>query len=361
MKKKWMSLTCTLVLGIAVLTGCMKKDTGNDSSTTNTVAPTQSAEVTVEATATPIVESTKEPTIEKMEVNVAALKGPTAMGLVQMMDLSEQGLTANDYKLTVAGTADEITAGIIKGDYPIAAVPCNLAAVLYAKSKGGIKVAGINTLSVLYIVETGESVKSVEDLRGKTIYSTGKGTTPEYTLNYILKANGIDPMKDVTIEFKSEATEVAAILSESEDAIAMLPQPYVTTVMMNNDKVKIALDVAKEWEAISENGSSVVTGVVVVNAAFAEEHKDVVDAFLNEYKESVAYANENIEDASVLIEKYDIIKKGVAMKAIPNCNIVLIQGDEMKTKINGYLEALYDQAPASVGGSMPDEKFYYEP
>lgn len=332
MKKRWLMLVCTLLLGVATLAGCEKKEEA----------------------------STLEPVTEKITVKVASLKGPTAMGLVQMMDQSEQGLTANTYELTVAGTPDEITTGILQGDYPIATIPCNLAAVLYAKSKGAIKVAGINTLSVLYVVETGESIQSIEDLRGKTIYSTGKGTTPEFTLNYLLQANGIDPTEDVTIEYKSEATEVAALLSESDDAIALLPQPYVTTVMATNDKVHIALDLAKEWEAVSDNGSSIVTGVVVVNKAFLEEHKDVVDSFLEEYKASVAYANEDLEGASTLVEKYDIIKKGVAMKAIPYCNIVLIRGEDMKTKINGYLQVLFDQEPKSVGGSMPDDEFYYE-
>lgn len=361
MKKRLVKLTGTLLLCITVLSGCAKIDNTKEAVNKTTIEPNQTAEVVSGVDATPIVEPTNVPTIEKIDVSVAALKGPTAMGLVQMIDQSEQGLTANNYSLTVAGAADEITAGIIKGDYPIAAVPCNLASVLYAKSNGAIKVAGINTLNVLYIVETGDTIKSVEDLRGKTIYSTGKGTTPEYTLSYLLKANGIDPKKDVTIEFKSEATEVAAILSESENAVAMLPQPYVTTVMMNNDKVRVALDIAKEWDASSDNGSSVVTGVIVVNTAFLEEHKEVVDLFLKEYQASVAYANEDIDGVSSLIEKYNIIKKGVAMKAIPHCNIVLIQGDEMKTKISGYLEVLYNQEPASVGGNMPDDNFYYQP
>jgi NitT/TauT family transport system substrate-binding protein len=360
MKKKWMVLACTFLLGVAALVGCGKKEEAKENNVAQTVEPTITTEPTSEPTTEPTTEPTVETTKDKITVKVASLKGPTAMGLVQMMDQSEQGLTANTYELTVAGTPDEITTGIIKGDYPIATIPCNLAAVLYAKSNGAIKVAGINTLSVLYVVETGDSIQSIEDLRGKTIYSTGKGTTPEYTLNYLLQANGIDPNKDVTIEYKSEATEVAALLSESEDAIALLPQPYVTTVMASNEKVRIALDLAKEWEAVSDTGSSIVTGVVVVNTAFLNEHKDVVDAFLEEYKASVAYVNEDLDGASTLIENYDIIKKQVAMKAIPLCNIVLIQGEDMKTKIKGYLQVLFDQEPKAVGGSMPDDGFYYE-
>lgn len=367
MKKRILTLACTLILGVATMAGCSQKVETADSQATQqpTVTEAITTEPTQEPTVAPTEEATETPTeevaVDKITIPVAALKGPTAMGLVSMIDLSEQGQTTNTYQLTVAGAADEITSGILKGDYPVAAVPCNLAAVLYAKSNGGIKVAGINTLGVLYIVETGESIQSVEDLKGKTIYSTGKGTTPEYTLNYLLKSHGIDPEKDVTIEYKTEATEVAAMLSESEDAIAMLPQPYVTTVMMNNDKVRIALDVAKEWEDISENDSTVVTGVVVVNTAFLEDNKDAVDALLAEYKTSTEYANTEVEATAELVEKYGIIKKGVAMKAIPYCNIVMFQGDDMKAKVSDYLQVLFDQDPKAVGGSMPDDGFYYIP
>lgn len=301
----------------------------------------------------------KDTKTEKIDISIAALKGPTAIGMVQMMENAQNNKTANNYNFTIAGAADEITAGIIKGDISIAAIPCNLASVLYNKTKGEIAVAGINTLGVLYIVETGNDIQSIEDLKGKTIYSTGKGTTPEYTLNYLLTSAGLEPNKDVIIEYKSEATEVASLLAETKNAVAMLPQPYVTTVMMQNEKVRIALDVTKEWENISKDNSSVVTGVVVVNREFLEENKEAVDAFLEEYAASVAYVNENVEEASNLVEKFDIVKAAVAKKAIPYCNIVFIQGEEMKEKINGYLTVLYNQKPDSVGGTLPEDNFYY--
>ena len=177
------------------------------------------------------------------------------MGMVKLMQDAENGETANTYNVTMYGTADEITAGIANKTIDIANVPCNLASVLYNKTEGGIKLLDINTLGVLYVVETGESIQSVEDLKGKTIYSTGKGTTPEFALNYILRENGIDPETDVTIEYKSEATEVAAALAETDDAIAVLPQPFVTTAMMQNDKLRIALSLTDEWDKL-DNGST---------------------------------------------------------------------------------------------------------
>lgn len=296
---------------------------------------------------------------EKITINIAALKGPTGMGMVKLMEDAENGKAANDYKFTVAGEADIISTGLVKGDFDIAAVPCNLASVLYNKTEGQIKTIAINTLGVLYILETGESIGTVEDLRGKTIYSTGYGTTPQYTLNHLLSINGIDPEKDVNIEYKTEATEVAALLENATDGIAMLPQPYVTTVMMNNDKVRIALDIENEWTRQNEDGSGVVTGVVVVNKDFLEKSPEAVEAFMEEYRESANFVNDNIDEAASLIEKHEIFKAAVAKKAIPFCNITFISGQEMKERIEAYLHVLYNQNPKAIGGAMPAEDFYY--
>ncbi|MGB4657941.1 MAG: ABC transporter substrate-binding protein [Mobilitalea sp.] len=353
---KKIKMLVMFILCMMVFTACAK-----DSADTK-----ETVEVTEAAPTEPAVASTTAPVatevpVEKMDIKIGGLKGPTAIGMVKMMDDAAAGTTANNYSFTVAGAADEISTALIKGELDIAAIPCNLASVLYNKTEGKIKVAGINTLGVLYIVETGDTIKSVEDLKGKTIYSTGKGTTPQYTLNYILTAHGIDPEKDVTIEYKSEATEVAAMLAESTDAVAMLPQPYVTTVMMTNDKVHIALDIAKEWDAVSTDGSSVVTGVVVVRSEFLENNKEAFDAFMAEYTLSAAYANENVEDASALVEKFDIFKAAPMKKAMSYCNITMIQGEDMKVKIGGYLNTLFAQNPESVGGKLPADEFYYIP
>lgn len=351
--RRIVSLLVLMVLSIGLITGCAKEKANDENNKTTT---TPIVDGNNQASVTPTIEVEKP---SKMDITIAALKGPTAMGLVKVMKDATNNETANNYKFEIAGTADEITAKLVSGEIQIAAVPCNLASVLYNKTKGGIKVAGINTLGVLYVVESGNTIQSVEDLRGKTIYSTGKGTTPEYTLNYLLSSAGIDPVKDVTIEYKSEATEVAAILSEQENVIAMLPQPFVTTVMMQNEKVRIALDVTKEWESINKDESSVVTGVVVVNTKFLEENKEAVNAFLDEYLNSTNYVNNDIEEAAGLIEEFGIVKEAIAKKAIPYCNITLIEGAAMKEKIAGYLKVLYDQAPNSVGGAMPEDDFYY--
>lgn len=292
------------------------------------------------------------------DINIASLKGPTSIGLVKLFDDSDNGQTSNKYNYSIHGTADEISTGLIKGDFDAAAVPCNLASVLYNKSKGEIVIAGINTLGVLYILEKGEEIKSVADLKGKTIYATGQGTTPEYTLRYLLSSNGLDPDKDVTIEFRSEASEVVSAVSQMESAIMMLPQPYVTIAQNSDENIRVALDVTKEWEK-NDKDSTVVTGVVVARKAFIDEHPKEFEAFLSEYKASALYANNNVDDTAALLEKFDIFKAAVAKKAIPQCNVTFITGSEMQTKVLSYLSVLFDANPASVGGSLPDENLFY--
>lgn len=294
---------------------------------------------------------------EKVTISIGSLKGPTTMGMVKLMDDSDKGLTDNTYNVAIYGTADEIVAGIASGKIDVANVPANLSSVLYKKTEGKISVAAVNTLGVLYMVETGDTIKSIADLKGKTIYSTGKGTTPEYVLNYILTKNGLTPGKDVIIEYKSESTEVAAMLGESENAIALLPQPYVTVAQSKNDKIKICLDMTAEWNKINDN--QLITGVVIARKDFISENPDVFEKFLTDYDASVKYVNANTDEAAKLVGGYDIVGEPVAKKALPLCNITFVRDQQMKQYVESYLSVLYEQDPTSIGGALPDEKFYY--
>ena len=297
-------------------------------------------------------------TVEGIDINLAGMSGPTSMGLVGMLDKSAKGETVNNYNFTLAGAADEITPKLVKGELDIAAVPANLASVLYNNTEGKIQILAINNLGVLYVVEQGETVKSFADLKGKTIYSTGKGTTPEYALNYLLTQNGVDPATDVTIEWKSEATEIVAVLKQNPDAIAVLPQPFVTAAQAQVEGLKVSLSFNDEWNALG-NGSSLVTGVIVARKEFVEQNPAQVAAFLDEFKASTEFINTNLDEGSVLVENLIGVKAGVAKKAIPNCNIKFFEGEEMKAVVSGYLQTLFDQNPKAVGGKMPADDFYY--
>ena len=349
--KKIISLMTAFVLTAALFAGCGSSGGGGGTDE-------QTEEQTGEQE-----DAGQENHAEPVDVNVMALKGPTAMGMVELMNQVDSGkVDTENYSFEIAASADEVTPKLVQGEADIAAVPANLASVLYNRTGGQIQVLAINTLGVLYIVENGDAVTSVADLAGKTIYASGKGSTPEYALNFILEKNGIDPASDVTIEWKSEHSECVAALAQDPEGIAMLPQPFVTTARANNPNLKVALDLTEEWDKVMENEgeqSRLMTGVVVVRKEFAEENPEAVADFMERYADSVKYVNENVEDAAKLVEKYDIVTEEVAVKAIPECNIVCISDEDMKEQLSGYLAVLNDQNPESVGGALPGDDFYY--
>lgn len=343
MMKRVMSLglSLTLAISLAACSGSVSEAVSSASATAEpTAAPEAEAPVTT--------------------FRIAGLKGPTTMGMVKLMSDAEAGETHQDYQVTMYGAADEVVPLLVKGDIDLAAIPANLAANLYNQTEGKVQVAAINTLGVLYVVTTGDDVKSVEDLKGKTVYSTGKGTTPEYVLNYILKENGIDPEKDLTVEYKSEATEVAAALQAADEgAIAVLPQPYVTAAQSQIEGLNVALNLTEEWNKVSTD-SDLVTGVLVASTEFIEQNEAAFEEFLKDYQASIEWVNSNTADAAELVANYGIVAKApLAQKALPACNITYVDGAEMKTKLSGYLQVLFDQNPKAVGGAMPGDDFYY--
>jgi NitT/TauT family transport system substrate-binding protein len=303
-------------------------------------------------------EETAAPLSATEPLRIAGLKGSTTMGLVNLLSMEQAGTAAMDYDLQLYGAADEIVPLLIKGELDMAAIPANLAATLYQKTSGGIQAVAVNTLGVLYVVEQGDTVHSMADLKGRTILSTGKGTTPEYVLRYLLTANGLDPDKDVDIQYYSEATEVTAQMATTQDAIAVLPQPYVTAAGLKDDTLRVALDLTAEWDKVAD--TQLITGVTVVRKAYAEEHPDVVAAFLADYAQSVNAANTDLDGTAALCEEQGVVAKAaIAKKALPNCNIVCLTGEELKADVSGYLQVLYDADPAAVGGTLPGEDFYW--
>lgn len=298
---------------------------------------------------------------EKVTVKVGALKGATTLGLLPLEDKAANGEAGENYEFSMMTAADELLPMMIKGELDIALLPSNVASILYQKTNGGVTVIDINTLGVLYMVSGDSSVTGVEDLEGRTIYLTGKGTTPDYVLHYILSGNGMDADSDCTLEYKSEATEVAALLAENPDAIGLLPQPFVTAACAQNDALSVILDMNAEWEKLQgEDGSRLVTGVTVVRNEFLQEHENAVATFMEEHQASAQSMNSDVENGAKLAAASEIIaKEPIALKAIPKCNITYIDGAGMKQALSGYLEVLYEQNPESIGGALPGDDFYY--
>lgn len=301
---------------------------------------------------------------ESVTLRVGSLKGPTTMGLVSLMDQASKGESKGSYEFTMVTAADELVGKMVSGALDLALVPANMASILYQKTNQGIQVVDINTLGVLYVVAADDSIENIEDLKGKTVYMTGKGTTPDYVFQYLLTAGGLGE-GDVTVEYKSEPTEVAAVLKENPDAIGLLPQPFVTAAMAQNENLKMVMDLTQQWDKLQvEGGGSLVTGVTVCRREVLENPamEEAVKVFMEEHALSAEFANGNVEETAALVAAAGIIEKApVAQKAIPYCSIVYIDGGDMKDMVSGYLKVLYDQDPSSVGGQLPDDGFYYLP
>ena len=296
--------------------------------------------------------------IQAENINVTAMRGPTAMGMVKLMDDAANGeVGGNSYSFSIEGAIDAVNPKLIRGEVDIAALPANVSSVLYNNTKEQVRVIGINTLGVLYIAEKGNTINSVEDLRGKTIYASGNGATPEYALRFVLESAGLEIGKDVFIEWRSEHAECVAALSSGQGTVAMLPEPFLTSALSKDSSIRVALDLNDLW--LDAMGTELITGVVVARSAFIEEREDAVRSFLSSYKESVDFINSNIEEGAKLVEKYGIINASVAEKAIPGCNITLITGEEMKEALSNYLGVLYSMNEKSVGGSLPNEDYYF--
>ena len=286
------------------------------------------------------------------EIRIAALKGPTGMGMVKLADKQNYP----NYTVSIEASPDALNPRIISGEVDVAAVPVNLASVLYNKLDGDISVLAVSTLGVLYVVEAGSEVNSVADLAGKTVYATGQGATPEYILNYLLDKNGV--AGSVEVNYVGEHAALATMLANGSAEIGMLPEPNVTSTLAGNDNLRIALNLTEEWNKVCS--TELVQGVVIARKSFVNEHPEAIEQFLREYEKSSAFVNENIDEAAKLIVDVGILGNvEIAKKAIPNCNISFSKGEAMHKAVEGMLTVLFEANPKSIGGKLPDKDFYY--
>ena len=294
------------------------------------------------------------------EVNLYVLSGPTGIGAMNLWAAADAGETANTYHITMPGANDEVVAALSNGQADIAAVATNLAATLYNKTDGGVTVLAVNTLGVLSLLGNGGEAASIADLAGRTIYAPGQGANPEYILRYVLRGNGLDPDRDVTLRFVGEGSELLTVWQTDPEAVILAPQPVATSILMQNENARTLFDMTEEWDKVSGGESTLMMGCVIVRNAFLQEHPDAVTLFLQEYAASIEKAQSDAAGTAALCEQYGLIPKAaLAEKALPYCGLTFVTGAEMKAGLSGYLQVMFDADPKSVGGAMPDDGFYY--
>ncbi len=300
-------------------------------------------------------------TADDATIRLLAMTGPTGMGLAKLLhDNKEDGENAR-YEAQLVSSPDQVVGPIANGTCDIAAVPINLASTLYQRTGGGVTILCANTLGVLYMVQDGIWITHMKDLVGKTIYAPNPGSTPEYVLRYVLKENGIDPDKDVTLEFLTGGDEVAAKLASTPGAVGMLPEPKLSAFLSQNPSFNVCFNMTEEWDKVSGEGNTLIQGVFVARKDFVKEHPALVEKFLTDYKESQKAVNEDKDKGAEWIVEAGIIPKApLAKKAIPGCNITYLDGKEMKNGVQKCLKVLFDYNPKSVGGALPADDIYYE-
>lgn len=353
-RSKILAVISAISISVFALVGCT-------TATPTDKASSEGSSISLSSTVTSMSDTPYE---SRTLIRIATLKGPTGMGMVKMFSDNEAKTTANRYVTTIAGAPDLLVGKISSGEIDIAAVPTNLAATLFNKTGGKVQILALNTLGVLNILEKGDTVKTFADLKGKKLFASGKGSTPEFVLNYLLLQNGIDPVKDITIEYKTEHSELATLALSGKADLVLLPEPFVTTILSKNIGFKNILDLTTEWSFVTEKlgikDSSLTMGCVVIRKEFADANKQAVKDFLDEYKASIEFTNASQNEAADLIAKYEIMPSAsLAKLAIPNSNIVYVEGEVMKNQILNFYNVLFMADPKSLGGKMPDDSFYY--
>ncbi|MCL2841270.1 MAG: ABC transporter substrate-binding protein [Defluviitaleaceae bacterium] len=296
---------------------------------------------------------------ESANIRIAAMRGPTALGLLHLMDTHDSGHTFHDYEFTLLGAPTEVPPLLVRGEIDVAVVPANLASILYNNLDGDIQALAVVTLGVLHIVEIGNEIQSVSDLAGRTIYTTGQGATPEFALNYVLMQNGLTPGVDVHIAFRAEPGEIAALLETGQIEIALLPEPFISTVLARMDNLRVALDLTEAWDKV-QSDYSLIMSVVVARREFLENHPAAMASFMDEYATSIAFMTTNISEGAQLAVDFELIPAlPIAESALPRTNIVFITGAEMQQNLMGFFNVLYNAYPASIGGALPSEDFFF--
>lgn len=330
-KKKWMklgTLTAAMLLVVGmILSGCGSTDSGGDQG--------QGSEL---------------PAPVSQTVKIAALNGPTGMGAVPMME-------DDRFDISLFQSPDEVVGKVLSGEFDIAAVPSNMASVLYNKTKGQVKLIAVNTGGVLYLVENGTDVQSVSDLKGKTIYASGRGGAPEFVLQRILLDAGLS-MSDVNIKWLANHSDVASSASVEKGAVALLPEPFVTVTTAKNPDMRIAVDLNGVWKETYH--TDLPMGTLIASKELMDNRPEDLKVFMAEYEKSVAFVNEHTDNAAEMIVKAGMIAdQAVAEKAIPRCNIMCLTGKDARDALGNFFEILFKMEPKSLGGKLPDETFYY--
>ncbi len=327
----------------------------------NPVGDIEKEELSQPLSSTSVDEAVTHKMTEPVVVNVSSVSELSSLGLIRV--LSQQAVVDSLRDASYicdhfsCATNHELLAALTEGKVDIAVLPVESAAVLNSQSGGSFLALGISALSDAYLVENGSTLQTLEELRGKTVYVPGKSSVLADSFRVFLAAAGLNTETDVTLEYKNDASEcVTALLGES-DSVALLGQPSVAAALLENETLRMAFDLNKEYEGLT--GLPLVRSVFVAQKSFVDKNPEFISWLLREYQNAVNYVSYNVSDAALFAQQIGFASSAVGEKALPYCGLVCITGEPMKHMLQAYYTALYEQKSAPVGVTLPEDAFYY--
>ncbi|MDX9846980.1 MAG: MqnA/MqnD/SBP family protein [Tenuifilaceae bacterium] len=289
-------------------------------------------------------------------VTIATLKGPSAMGMIKLID-SLNHTSDKRIRVEILNEPIQVRKMVIDGTADFAILPTTMAAILYNR---GIdyQLAAIPVWGTLYLFGTDTTITAWNMLRGKTINLMGKGMTPDVLFKHLLIENGINPDVDVRLDYRFPThIDLANAVAAGQAKLGVISEPLVSLVMERNSKIKAIFDLNAEWQKVMD--MPIAQTAFLVKGELANANKELVDRILKSYDYSTQWVNQNPDSAAHLIVKYDILPSvEVARKSIPRSNLYFSRVRSIRMEIESYLNVFYQMNPDIVGGRLPDENFY---
>ncbi|MBO4768648.1 MAG: ABC transporter substrate-binding protein, partial [Bacteroidales bacterium] len=239
----------------------------------------------------------------------------------------------------------------------IAILPTTMAALLYGKGVD-YRMAAVPIWGTLYLCGTDTTIRSIADLRGRKVYLMAKGMTPDVMFRHLLLANGLEPFRDVDLDYRFPThIDLANATMAGRADMSVITEPYLSQALNANPSLHVLLDLNEEWAKV--DSAPVTETALVVRGAFAEEHPEAVEAFVDALRRSAEWVNANPGEAAALSVRYGINPDSAAVAgSIPRTNLRVEAASSVKEAIIDYLRVFYEMEPEIIGGSMPDEKFF---
>lgn len=294
---------------------------------------------------------------DKHSYKIATLKGPSSMGMIKLIDSINNAGNTN-IQIDIMNDPIQVRKMMLDGTADFAILPTTMAAILYNKGLD-YRLIAIPGWGTLYLVGEDTTINSWNDIRNKRVNVMAKGMTPDVVFRYLLQKNGINPDKDITLDYSFPThIDLANAIAARQAKLGVIPEPLVSLVMHKNKKLHPIFDLNLEWN--KQQSTSIAMTAFLGSNSILKDSPQLAEQLISSYKNSVQWVNQHPDSAATLIVKYGILPDyQVALQSIPRSNLNFVRANKIQTQIDEYLKVFYDMNPDIIGGKIPDENFFY--